>query len=118
MADWPDTLPCTFDLGSFDEEPQIDYDEFRADHGRPLRAVKYTGFTLTKSGEMKMTNAQFATFLTFFRYTLNKGVERFNMNNRITNHLAGICMINGWRKIETTPRTVRIAIEFEIWTAS
>lgn len=119
MADWPATLPQAFLVDTMTKTVQRNFNEFKPDNGRPLRARRYTGRTWLVTGEMLMTQAQRDILDDFFEDTLGAGSARFNMDNVITGDVQLVVMMEEWRsQCVAQGEYWRVALQFTMWDGS
>jgi hypothetical protein len=72
VAAWPNTINVT-NFGSYGETPDTNFAEFAPDVGPPKRRRRMSISSDTLTFSMIMTSAEYATFLTFYRTTLQDG---------------------------------------------
>lgn len=77
MATWPTSLPQYHEIG-LQETRQQGFVRTQMDTGPYKQRRRFTAVTRYLEGTMLMTNAQRATFDTFYVTTINQGADEFD----------------------------------------
>lgn len=88
MIDWPSTLPSLPLKDSWSFEPQDDRVFFETEVGPPITAPRGTALGGKASFAFVMTDAEVATFETFYATTLVSGTKAFRLTDPMTGSLA------------------------------
>lgn len=78
MATWPTSLPDNFLASAYSESPPDNTIRTKMDVGPPKMRRRGTAAARPIRGTLLMTDAQLATFDTFYDSTLDSGADRFD----------------------------------------
>lgn len=81
MAGWPGTLPEKPQIGGFTTTYESSVREFQPDIGPPIRRRAASDSFKIWSGTYRFSEAQLATFWTFYNVTISNGLDQFTMTD-------------------------------------
>lgn len=110
MVDWPSNLPVM--LAGLTDKRQSTTIRSEVDSGPPIVRRRFTAAVRTLTIPMRFTNAERATFDTFFNTTLAGGSLSFNWLDPVTDALVAM------RFVEPPEFTGEDGGAFKYWTAT
>ena len=79
LRHWPANVSSAFMMADYAEELEGNIDQFTPEVGMPKTRRRSSNSTERLSGSIIMTTTEYATFLDFFRDTIEDGTKSFNM---------------------------------------
>lgn len=112
--DWPASLPCQPEQGSWQETPQPPVIAFETEEGPTIDRRRGTVMTYGSSCTFVFTKAQYLEFKEWFKNTLKGGALRFSLDHPVTGEAREwkFSPKPGWQMSATTNRKVRVAMQW------
>lgn len=113
MVDWPSTLPCQPEQGTWQEAPSPSLASFVPEVGPTIDRRRGTVFTMASGGTFVFTKAEYLVFLAWYRDDLKAGAMPFNFDHPLTGVPARwkFDPKPGWALAGVTNRKVRVAMQ-------